>query len=411
MNGIIKQVNIAMSEIERGAVEFIGRDYIEKLVTRFYTTGERFIVKAGFDPTAPDLHFGHTILIQKLATFQKFGGDVKFLIGDFTAQIGDPTDKSQTRKRLTREEVLENAKTYERQVFKILDSKNAQICFNSAWLDALGVEGLLELTASFSVARMLERDDFAKRYKNNQSISILEFIYPLLQGYDSVAINCDIELGGNDQKFNLLMGRSMQRAYGLEKEQSILTMPLLEGLDGVKKMSKSLNNYIAVDDEPNNMYSKIMSISDELSWRYYELLSSSSLEEIEILKRDVFSGALHPKVAKEMLALELTGRFCGSISAKEAKSNFDSVFSKNQIPKDLDTIEFHSSSSVWICKILVDVGFVPSTSAARREIRAGGVRINQSKVTDENFKLDHGDFTLSLGKRKFINIRLAQGNK
>ena len=288
----------AMCEIARGASDFIGQEYIASLVERFFVTNERFIVKAGFDPTAPDLHLGHTVLISKLATLQRYGGNVKFLIGDFTATIGDPSGKTQTRKPLSKEEVEKNAQTYKDQVFKILDPQYTEVCFNSKWINALGIGGLVHLSAQFSVARMLERDDFAKRYRENLPISIIEFIYPLLQGYDSVALNCDIELGGNDQKFNLLVGRSLQRAYGLEKEQSILTVPLLEGLDGVQKMSKSLGNYIGVTENPNTMYAKIMSISDILMWKYYELLSTLTLGEINQKRQNVKQGNMHPKSTK-----------------------------------------------------------------------------------------------------------------
>ncbi|MDU7692809.1 MAG: tyrosine--tRNA ligase [Helicobacter sp.] len=401
-----KQVKNAIKEISRGSIEIIGLDYIEQLLERFYTKGERYIVKAGFDPTAPDLHLGHTILIQKLATFQHFGGDVRFLIGDFTAQIGDPSGRSKTRKTLSKEEVLENAKTYKDQVFKILDKDKTDVCFNSTWLNALGISGLLELASSFSVARMLERDDFAKRFKSNQNISILEFIYPLLQGYDSVALDCDIELGGSDQKFNLLMGRSMQRFYNAKKEQSVLMMPLLEGIDGVQKMSKSLDNYIALDDAPDLMYAKLLSISDVLSWRYFELLSSKSLDEINILKQSVANGTIHPKAAKEMLALEIVERFYNATLASSAKANFDNIFSKNALPDDMEEaiLSLENEEPLWICKALLDIKFVSSTSEARRQIRSGALRVNQEKVQDEFFALSNGEYVLSIGKRKFKKL-------
>ena len=299
----MQKIQEALAEIRRGSVEIIGFERIEELVKRFYATGERYILKAGFDPTAPDLHLGHTVVLQKLATFQKYGAFVKFLIGDFTACIGDPTGKSETRKPLSQEQVKQNALTYQEQVFKILDPSLCEVVFNSTWLTPLGSAGMIELTSKFSVARMLERDDFTKRFKGNQPISIVEFIYPLLQGYDSVALKSDIELGGNDQKFNLLMGRTLQRAYEIGKEQSVMMMPLLEGLDGVAKMSKSLGNYVGITEEPKQMYAKILSISDDLMWKYYELLSSKTLAEIEEIKQNVLKGALHPKVAKENLAL------------------------------------------------------------------------------------------------------------
>ncbi len=397
-----QQVHEAMQELKRGSVEFIGEDYIESLVERFLKTGERFIVKAGFDPTAPDLHLGHTVLIQKLATFQKFGGNVKFLIGDFTARIGDPSGKSETRKPLSEEEVLQNAKTYQEQVFKILDPRFTEVCFNSKWLQTLGIDGLIGLTAKFSVARMLERDDFEKRYKNNLPISIVEFIYPLLQGYDSVALDCDIELGGNDQKFNLLMGRSMQRSYGAKKEQSILTVPLLEGLDGVNKMSKSLKNYIGVTEDSKTMYAKIMSISDALMWKYYELLSEKSLKNIQELKLGVQQQQLHPKIVKENLALEITTRYHSSALAQDAKEAFDQVFAKNNIPDVIE--EMQCNQGEWICKILVDAKISPSTSQARREIKAGAIKINQQKLDDENYKFTLGEYIVQMGKRKFVRV-------
>lgn len=398
----LENLHKAMREIERGIVEFIGADYIRSLIARFFLTGERFIVKAGFDPTAPDLHLGHTVLIQKLATFQRYGGLVKFLIGDFTATIGDPTGKSETRKPLSTEQVEQNALTYKEQVFKILDPKYTQVCFNSQWISKLGVEGLIALSSKFSVARMLERDDFAKRYKNNQPISMVEFLYPLLQGYDSVALECDIELGGNDQKFNLLVGRSLQRAYGLNKEQSVLTVPLLEGLDGVNKMSKSLGNYIGVTQDSNTMYAKILSISDTLMWRYYELLSAKSLEEIATLKAQVEDGTLHPKTAKEILALEITECYHTKELAYSAKEEFDNVFAKDEIPSDIEAFSFESGE--WICKIALDCGLSPSTSQARRDIKAGALKLNKQKISDENLKLDKGEFILQIGKRRFAKI-------
>lgn len=399
MQGKIQE---ALAEISRGSAEIIGLERIEELLKRFYTTGERYILKAGFDPTAPDLHLGHTVLIQKLATFQKYGAFVKFLIGDFTACIGDPTGKNETRKPLSKEQVEQNALTYQEQVFKILDPSLCEVVFNSAWLNPLGSAGMIELASKFSVARMLERDDFAKRFKSNQPISIVEFIYPLLQGYDSVALKSDIELGGNDQKFNLLMGRTLQRAYEIGKEQSVMMMPLLEGLDGVAKMSKSLGNYVGITEEPKQMYAKILSISDDLMWKYYELLSSKTLAEIEEIKQNVLKGILHPKVAKEKLALEIVERYHSAEEAKGAKEAFDAVFSKNEIPQDLTTFTF--SAGEWVCLIAKESGMVDSTSQARREIKAGAFRINQEKVVDENLKLSSGEYVFQIGKRKFVRI-------
>lgn len=390
----------AMAEISRGSSEFIGADYIASLVQRYYQSGQRFIVKAGFDPTAPDLHLGHTVLIQKLATFQKYGGDVKFLIGDFTATIGDPSGKSETRKQLSTQEVQKNALTYKEQVFKILDPKYTEICFNSKWINELGVGGLVNLTSKFSVARMLERDDFEKRYKEGRPISIIEFMYPLLQGYDSVALECDIELGGNDQKFNLLVGRSLQRAFGINKEQSVLTVPLLEGLDGVNKMSKSLGNYIGVTENPNSMYAKIMSVSDELMWKYYELLSVKTIKELQSLRQSVDNGDFHPKKAKEELALEIVQRYHTKELALNAKNEFDSVFAKDEIPTEILEMEF--PEGIWICELLKLANLSSSTSQARRDIQGGALKINKEKIIDQDYRLQSGEYVIQIGKRKFV---------
>jgi len=394
----------ALREIKRGTAEIIDSERIEKLLKAYLQEGKTYTVKAGFDPTAPDLHLGHTVLLQKLATFQKYGATIQFLIGDFTAQIGDPTGKSATRKTLSAVQIVENAKSYKDQVFKILDASKTEVVFNSEWINLLGASGMLSLTTTFNVARMLERDDFDKRYKSGTSISISEFIYPLLQGYDSVHLKSDIEIGGTDQKFNLLMGRHLQRAYEIGKEQSVLMMPILEGLDGVQKMSKSLNNYIGVADEPNDMFGKVLSISDELMWRYYELLSTKTLDEIEALKEGVANGSLHPKSVKEDLALEITARFHSQEAAKNAKEEFDRVHSNNQIPTEID--EFSCDGEVWIAKALVDCNLTPSTSQARRDIKQGAVKINQEKVSDEQLQLSSGEYILQVGKRKFAKLKV-----
>ncbi|WRC76568.1 tyrosine--tRNA ligase [Helicobacter pylori] len=399
-----QKVSTALKEIKRGTNEIIGLEYIEKLVRKYYETNERFIVKAGFDPTAPDLHLGHTVLIQKLALLQQYGARVKFLIGDFTAMIGDPTGKNETRKPLNREQVLENAKTYEEQIYKILDQKHTEVCFNSTWLDALGVKGIIELCAKFSVARMLERDDFTKRYKENRPISIVEFLYPLLQGYDSVAMDADIELGGNDQKFNLLVGRFLQRAYGLNKEQSVITMPLLEGLDGVQKMSKSLGNYVGITEEPNTMFGKIMSVSDDLMWRYYTLLSAKTLEEIEDLKHGILNQTLHPKAVKEDLAGEIVARYYDNDQAIKAKEQFSKVFSANLLPEILSESDF--DEGVGILDVLKQIGFCPSTSQARRDIQGGGVKINQEVIKNESYRFVKGNYVIQLGKKRFMKLNI-----
>ena len=395
----------ALEEIRRGTAEIIDMERIETLVKKFYETGETYTVKAGFDPTGADLHLGHTVLLQKLRIFQNHGGRVQLLIGDFTAMIGDPTGKSETRKVLDRDTIVANAKTYTEQVFNILDENKTDVVFNSKWLEALGASGMVALTTTFNVARMLERDDFEKRYKAGQSISISEFIYPLLQGYDSVELKSDIEIGGTDQKFNLLMGRHLQRTYNVGKEQAVLMMPILEGLDGVQKMSKSLNNYIGITEAPNDIYAKTLSISDELMWRYYELLSDKSLEEIAQMKADAEEGKLHPKTAKENLAMELVARFYDEEAAKAAKAAFDNVFKANKLPEDMPEVSVEEG--VWICKALVDAGIEPSTSQARRDIKQGAVRIDQEKISDEKMNLNAGEYILQVGKRKFAKVKVG----
>ncbi len=394
----------ALNEIRRGAAEIITEDQIESLVRSYYEKGEPYYVKAGFDPTAPDLHLGHTVLLQKLATFQKYGAIVQFLIGDFTGMIGDPTGKSQTRKKLTREEVKENAKSYEEQVFKILDPEKTVVVFNSDWLGRLTSYEMIELASKRTVARMLERDDFEKRFKSGQDISLYEFFYPLFQGYDSVVLKSDIEIGGTDQKFNLLMGRHLQRAYGVGKEQVVLMMPILEGLDGVQKMSKSLGNFIGVAEEPNVMFAKLMSISDDLMWRYYELLSSRPLAEIARMKEDVGSGKLHPKRAKEMLAEEIVERFHDSESALSACEEFNKVFKQKDLPTEIP--EYEIDGPVWIAKALVEAKLEPSTSQARRDLQAGAVRVDQQKVSDKDLHLEAGEYILQVGKKKFARVKV-----
>jgi len=402
---VLFDIKEAMSEIKRGTAEIIDEERIEKLLKNFLETGENYTVKAGFDPTAPDLHLGHTVLIQKLALFQKYGGIVQFLIGDFTGMIGDPTGKNETRKKLDRETVEANAKSYKEQVFKILDPKKTEVVFNSTWLDKLGAAGLVELTTTFNVARMLERDDFNKRYKSQTPISISEFLYPLLQGYDSVALKSDIELGGTDQKFNLLMGRTLQRTYNTGKEQAVLMMPLLEGLDGVNKMSKSLNNYIGVTEEPNTMFGKVLSASDELMWRYYDLLSTRTIAEIEDLKAEVAAGTLHPKAVKEHLACEIIERFHSKEEALGAKEEFERVHKKSEIPSDI--AEFTLEGPLWIAKALVDAKISPSTSQSRRDIKQGAVKINKEKISDEQLQLQSGEYILQVGKRKFAKVKVS----
>jgi len=392
----MEKVKIALAEIKRGTAEIIDEVKIEKLLIDYFENGENYYVKAGFDPTAPDLHLGHTVLLQKLATFQKFGGIIQFLIGDFTAMIGDPTGKSATRKVLTSVQVKKNIKSYTTQAFKILDKNKTEVVYNNDWLSKLTPSEILSLLSKRTVARMLERDDFKKRYKNNDDIAIHEFTYPLLQGYDSVYLKSDIEIGGTDQKFNLLMGRTLQKSYETKKQQAVLMMPILEGLDGVQKMSKSLGNYIGVTDEANDMFGKILSISDELMWRYYELLSTKSLQEIEDLKN------IHPKTAKEMLAVEIVERFSGEGAGEKAKEEFIKIFAKKDIPTDIAEFEFENG--IWICQALVKSGLEKSTSQARRDIKAGAVKLNQTKILDEKLNLEVGEYIMQKGKKNFAKI-------
>jgi tyrosyl-tRNA synthetase len=397
-----EQIKTALAEIQRGSFEIIDEEAIIKLLKNYFQNGETYFVKAGFDPTAADLHLGHTVLLQKLATFQQFGGIVQFLIGDFTATIGDPTGKSETRKILTKEQVLQNAQTYKDQVFKILDESKTQIVFNSHWLNNLGADGLIHLASHLTVARMLERDDFSKRYETQTPIAVSEFTYPLLQGYDSVHLQSDVEIGGTDQKFNLLMGRTLQKAYNCNKQQAVLMMPILEGLDGVQKMSKSLGNYIGVTDNPNDMFGKVLSISDDLMWRYYELLSTQSLEEISALKQGVENGSLHPKEVKDALAIEIVNRYHGKNSGELACQEFKNVFAKKDIPSDIKVHEVENNS--WICQVLVDIGLEKSTSQARRDIAGGAVKINQKKIDNDKLNLTTGEYILQKGKKSFAKV-------
>ena len=396
------KIKIALEEIQRGSSEIIDLEAIENLLKNYYEKDEYYYVKAGFDPTAPDLHLGHTVLLQKLATFQKYGGIVQFLIGNFTATIGDPTGKSATRKVLSDADIVENIVSYTTQAFKILDESKTKIVYNKDWLESLGAAGMLSLASNLTVARMLERDDFSKRFSSNTPIAVSEFMYPLLQGYDSVHLKSDIEIGGTDQKFNLLMGRQLQKAYNTGKQQAVLMMPILEGLDGVQKMSKSLNNYIGVTDEANNMFGKILSISDDLMWRYYELLSTKSLQEIEQLQEGVNNGSIHPKKVKDALAMEIVDRFHGEGMGIKAQEEFAKVFAKKDIPTDMK--EFSLDSKIWICQALVDTGLVNSTSQARRDIKGGAVKLDQVAVKDENLKLEAGEYVLQKGKKNFVRI-------
>lgn len=392
-------------ELKRGVSEIIDEEKVKDLIKNYYEKGENFYVKIGMDPTAPDLHLGHSVTLQKMAFLQAHGAIIMFLIGDFTAQIGDPSGKSETRKKLSKDVVLENAKTYEKQVFKVLDKNKTKIMFNSDWLNKMNAADMIELASTYSVARMLERDDFEKRYKNQTPISISEFLYPLLQGHDSVVMKCDIEMGGTDQKFNLLMGRHLQRIYNTGKEQAVITMPLLVGLDGVNKMSKSLNNYIGVTDEPNQMYAKTLSISDELMWEWYKLLSTKSLKEIDELKKGVENGTIHPKEVKEALALEITARFHDESLAKKAKEEFDKIHSLNKLPSSME--EFEIKDEIWVVEAIVKCGLASSNSQARRHIKANAFSIDQKKIDDENLVLKKGKYVLQIGKKNFARLKVV----
>jgi|TARA_B100001063_G_scaffold46057_1_gene39814 tyrosyl-tRNA synthetase len=388
--------------IKRGTEEIINEDtLIKKLMS-----SKPLTIKAGFDPTAPDLHLGHTVLLNKLRQFQDLGHNVIFLIGDFTATIGDPTGKTELRPVLSVSEVKKNAETYKKQVFKILDKNKTIIKFNSEWLSKLSSEKLIQIIGSYSVARMLERDDFKKRFKSNQNISIKEFIYPILQGYDSVILEADIELGGTDQKFNLLMGRyfqSIEKPNDEDAKQVVITLPLLEGLDGIKKMSKSLGNYIAIDDSPKDMFGKIMSISDELMWKYYEILSALTLEEIGILKQNANDNKINPRDIKLDLGIEIVSKFYDKDIANEAKTEFLNVFQKNKNPDKLDLIEINAMP---LPNILKEIGFVSSTSEARRLIEQNALKINEKTVNLIDTVLKDGTYLLKLGKKKFIKVKI-----
>ncbi len=394
---------LALAELKRGCEEILLE---EELIAKL-KEGKPLKIKAGFDPTAPDLHLGHTVLINKLRTFQQLGHEVIFLIGDFTGLIGDPTGKNVTRKPLSRADVLANAQTYKDQVFKILDPAKTRVAFNSEWMNELGAAGMIKLAARQTVARMLERDDFKKRYANNQSIAIHEFLYPLVQGWDSVALQADVEMGGTDQRFNLLMGRELQKDEG-QRPQTVMMVPLLEGLDGVQKMSKSLGNYIGITDAPNDMFGKIMSISDELMWRYYDLLSFKPIADINTLKQQVAGGA-NPRDIKILLAKEIIARFHDEAAAEAAHQDFTQRFSKNALPDDIPQLSIQcDSGSMPIANLLKEAGLVDSTSEAIRMIKQGAVKLNgETKVEDTKLEVVKGSTEIyQVGKRKFAKISL-----
>ena len=388
--------------LKKGVLEIISEEELLKKLKE-----ERpLIVKAGFDPTAPDLHLGHTVLLQKLRTFQQLGHTVFFIIGDFTAMIGDPSGRDQTRPPLTKEQVLENAKTYKEQVFKVLDPEKTVVVFNSEWLGKMTAEDLIKLTAKYTVARMLEREDFKKRFKENIPISIHEFIYPLLQAYDSVAIKADVELGGSDQRFNLLIGRDIQKEYGIESPQVAILLPLLVGTDGVKKMSKSYGNYIGITQPPEEMFGKIMSISDELMWQYWELLTDLTLDEINKLKEDVQKGILHPMEVKKQLGMYIVERFHSKEDAIKAREHFEKVHSKKEIPEEIPVFKASEiGTETELFEIIFNLKLAETKAEAKRLIKQGGVKVNGEKITDPMYKPDlTKEFIIQVGKRKFAKI-------
>ncbi len=392
--------------IKRGAAEVIIEADLLKKLERSVSTGKPLRIKAGFDPTAPDIHLGHTVLLNKMRQFQELGHEVTFLIGDFTGMIGDPTGKSETRKHLSKQEVVENAKTYQAQIYKILDPVKTKIAFNSEWMSTMSAEQMIGLAAKHTVARMLEREDFKKRYQSEQPISIHEFLYPLIQGYDSVMMRADVELGGTDQKFNLLVGRELQKEYGQEP-QCIVMMPLLEGLDGVNKMSKSLGNYIGINEPAREVFGKVMSVSDALMLRYYELVSAVSLDELAKIKADIESGALHPMEAKKRLAVEIADRFCGTGEGEQARTAFEKVFSKKHLPDDMLSKEISwDGPTMKLVKLMSTSGVASSNSDARRLIQQGAVEVNEVQVrnVDEELPYGVGDIILRVGKKRFVKI-------
>ena len=391
--------NETLAVFQRGTDEILPLDELKKKLAK----NKPLRIKAGFDPTAPDLHLGHTVLINKLKQLQDLGHEILFLIGDFTGMIGDPTGKSATRPPLTEEQVVENAQSYQDQVFKILDKEKTKVVYNAEWMNKMSSADMIKLASQQTVARMLERDDFSKRYKSGKSISIHEFLYPLIQGYDSVALESDVELGGTDQKFNLLMGRELQKQAGME-QQVILTMPILEGLDGVQKMSKSLDNYIGIDDAPDDMFGKIMSTSDDLMWRYLELLSFESLETIASWKTEVENGE-NPRNIKFRLAEEIITRFHNNDAAKQAQQNFINRFAKNKVPDEMP--EFSFDAGIKIANLLKDAGLVNSTSDAFRMIKEGAAKIEGEKISDRNLVPEAGTAVYQVGKRKFARVTIS----
>lgn len=397
----MNSVDSQMQLIKRGCAELIDEEELRKKLSR----GTPLTIKVGFDPTAPDLHLGHTVLIHKMRHFQELGHKVIFLIGDFTGRIGDPSGRSVTRPPLTPEQIAANAETYKQQVFKILDPEKTVVEFNSRWLDALTSADFIRLASRYTVARMMERDDFAKRYRENTPIALHELLYPLMQGYDSVSLKCDVELGGRDQTFNLLVGRTLMSQYGLEP-QCILTMPLLEGLDGVRKMSKSYGNYIGIDEPPTDQFGKAMSISDELMWRFYELVSSKSLEELAVLKKDVEEGRVHPKKAKEDLAFEIVARYHGEEAARESRQSFNAVFAGGGVPDDAPEYACDYGESSKPPVFLTESGLAASRGEAKRLIKQGSLSLDNVRCDDAETPLSPGVYVVKLGKKRFLRLKV-----
>ncbi len=397
-----EEVKSALTILKRGVVDLIEEEELIEKLERSLAKGTPLRVKAGFDPTAPDLHLGHTVLLRKLKQFQDLGHEIYFLIGDFTAMIGDPTGRSETRPALTREQVLANAKTYQEQVFKLLDPQKTKIVFNSEWFSKLTPEDIIRLCAKYTLARILERDDFKKRFQEGIPISLHELMYPLFQAYDSVALRADVELGGTDQLFNLLIGRDIQREYG-QNPQVVMTLPLLEGLDGVQKMSKSLGNYVGIMEPPFTMYGKLMSIPDHLMWKYYELLTEVPLEEIAKMKEEVACGKLHPKTVKQRLARMIVAQYHDEASAKKAEEEFERVFSKKESPLEAESIEI-SAGKLYLPKFLKEIGMTKSTSEAKRLISQGAIDLNHQCIKEEELNLTPGEYFMRVGKKRFLKL-------
>lgn len=407
-----EEINRQLEVIRRGVVEIVPEDELKQKLIESVTGGRPLRVKLGLDPTAPDIHVGHTVVLHKLRQFQELGHEVQLIIGDFTGRIGDPTGKSETRKQLSEEDVKRNAETYQKQIFKILHPEKTTVYYNSQWLNPLNFADVIKLAAHVTVARMLERDDFTKRYSSGQPISIHEFFYPLMQGYDSVALKSDVELGGTDQKFNLLMGRTLQKEYGVPTQVAIM-LPLLEGLDGVQKMSKSLGNYIGIDEQPNDIYGKAMSIPDELMLKYFELATDISLDDLKALQAGLADGSVHPRDAKMKLAYTFVRMYHGEAAAEEAQRHFVTVFQKRAVPEDIQEVELPKSrldnGSIRLVNLLVTLGLQASNGEAKRSITQGAVKINEQKVTDPNavVTVEDGDI-LQVGKRKFVKVKLSE---